>query len=153
MKRNTAIVLILVVAFVIYVLTLLFSHSPTNQSDNGQPLTSPDAAIIKLKTLCAANDYEAIALTSLKQNGKSYELITPEDITLSKKDPLKDYIEKVSTVCKAITNTKRTDINQQTSDTWQYRFNFSLDSSSSAAYEIHYFQEEWRLVLPEAASL
>jgi hypothetical protein len=129
------------------------NSNSASQLTAGEKIPSPDTAIVKLKALCAVKNYEAIALSSLRPDGKSYALITREEITREKHDPLKDYAGKAESLCKAMANSKRTDKSQLTGDTWQYRFNFSLDNASSATFGVHYFQGEWRFVLPDSAYL
>lgn len=143
---------------VVVLLLILGTYYLGKNSNSTSQLTaeekiSPETVVTKLKALCAVKNYEAIALSSLRQDGKSYVLITREEILREKKNSLKDYVGKAESLCKAMANSQQTDKSQLTGDTWQYRFNFSLENVSSAAYKVHYFQGEWRFVLPVSAYL
>ncbi|OGD10015.1 MAG: hypothetical protein A2184_04420 [Candidatus Moranbacteria bacterium RIFOXYA1_FULL_44_7] len=117
------------------------------KKQESSPTIFPDLVTARLATLCTIKNYDAIALSSLRRTGEKYEKITPAILSDSKKNALDDYSIKAQELCKAAANSKRTD-KKQVSDSWLIYYNFSLDLPSKVGYEIHHFQGQWQLVLP-----
>lgn len=106
---------------------------------------------VYLAESCNRQEYEDIALNSLRHTDTSYAHITKQDLTDT--NLLKDYLGKVKEMCSAFANNiglSKTKINDTT---WSYRFSFSNEFVNLVEYEVHYFDNQWRFVLPESAYL
>ncbi|MFH1244488.1 MAG: hypothetical protein V1487_02885 [bacterium] len=111
-----------------------------NQKSN---YSTPDELMFQLKLLCGNDDYQNVALNSLKYMSGNYQLIDNSDIVRTNDDL--SYLGAANGLCREITSDS-TLMKKKISDTqWEYRYVFS--SAISHTYEITLFNNEWRVVL------
>ena len=111
-------------------------------------LNSRTLAVNMIKSKCKTENYQEVALRSLRYLNKEYAIITQED--LNDTSILKAYLNKTENLCKLLLSDYELETTQNNNGTWTYRFRFPW---GSMAYGLAYFENQWRFILPESAYL
>lgn len=131
--------------------TALSTTTPTESNKTVAPGRRSED-VDKLKNICRNEQYQNIALQSLKYLDGKLSLITSKD--LENIDPLKSYLEKTKELCKLLLSNSELQISEETNGMWNYRFIIKpFPEDVSVGYGLKFFENSWRFILPQSARL
>ncbi len=125
--------------------------TPTGSGKEVLPNTKSDD-IDNIKNMCKKEQYQSLALGSLKRLNDKVSLIESKDLEDS--DPLQRYLEKTKDLCKLLLSNNELQISEVDNDVWNYRFiTKPFPDGISQSYGLIFFDNQYRFILPTSATL
>lgn len=108
--------------------------------------------IDNIKNMCKKEQYQDLALGSLKRFSDKVSLIESKD--LEDPESLQRYLEKTKELCKLLLSNNELQISEVDNDVWNYRFIIKpFPDGISQSYGLMFFDNQYRFILPTSASL
>lgn len=132
---------------------VLVAMQPTPTGSGKEALSNTKSDDIdNIKNMCKKEQYQNLALGSLKRLNDKVSLIESKD--LEDPDPLQRYLEKTKDLCKLLLSNNELQISEVDNDVWNYRFIIKpFPDGISQSYGLIFFDNQYRFILPTSASL